>query len=70
VDLITAAIPFFFLLMGVEALVGRRRRLRIFRGPDVVANLSLGTPQTVVGVLAAALIAGVYRRRRRRSVRG
>ncbi len=60
VDLITAAIPFFFLFMGVEAFVGRRRRLRIFRGPDVVSDLSLGTLQTVVGVLTAALIAGVY----------
>ncbi len=59
-DLITAAIPFFFLFMGVEAFVGRRNNRRVFRGPDVVTDLSLGTLQTVVGVVAAALIAGVY----------
>jgi sterol desaturase/sphingolipid hydroxylase (fatty acid hydroxylase superfamily) len=61
VDLITPAIPFFFLLMGVEHVVGRGRGRRIFRGPDVVADLSLGVMQVLVGVMFAFVIVGGYR---------
>jgi alkylglycerol monooxygenase len=60
VDLITMAIPFFFLLMGVEHLVGRAQGRRVYRGPDVVADLSLGVMQVLFGVLAASLIVGTY----------
>lgn len=60
VDLITMAIPFFFLLMGVEHLVGRARGVRVFRAPDVIADLSLGVMQVLVGVVAAAVILGGY----------
>lgn len=59
-DLITAAIPFFFLLMGVEALVGRARGLRVFRAPDVLADLALGVLQVLFTVVAAGLLAGLY----------
>jgi alkylglycerol monooxygenase len=60
VDLITAAIPFFFVLMGVEALVGRARGRRVFRAPDVLTDLALGVLQVLVTVLAAGLLSGLY----------
>jgi sterol desaturase/sphingolipid hydroxylase (fatty acid hydroxylase superfamily) len=60
VDLITAAIPFFFLLMGVEALVGRARGRRVFRAPDVMTDLALGVLQVLFTVVAAGLLAGPY----------
>lgn len=55
------AIPFFFLLMGVEHVVGRARGVRVFRAPDVVADLSLGVMQVLVQVVAAGVIVGGYR---------
>jgi len=60
VDLITYAIPFFLLLMGVEMLVGRRRGRTVFRHHDVLTNLSLGTMQVIVTVVGAVLISGLY----------
>ena len=36
---IALAIPFFFLLMGVEIFFARRRRLSLYRFPDVIADL-------------------------------
>jgi len=60
VDLITAAIPFFFLLMGVEALVGRARGIRVFRTPDVMTDLALGVLQVLFTVVAAGFLAGLY----------
>lgn len=40
-NLILLAIPLFFVLMGLEWLAGRLRGRRVFRGPDVFANLSI-----------------------------
>lgn len=54
------AIPFFFLLMGVEALVGRARGRRVFRAPDVLTDLALGVLQVLFTVVAAGLLAGLY----------
>ncbi len=54
------AIPFFFLLMGVELVVGKLRGRRIFRGPDVINNLSLGTLQVIFTVVAAGLLSAMY----------
>ncbi|WP_375771899.1 sterol desaturase family protein [Archangium gephyra] len=59
-DLITLSIPLFFLLMGVEWLCGRLQGRRVFRGPDVFANLSLGAAQTVFTTVAVGLLAGAY----------
>ncbi len=59
-DLITAAIPFFFLLMGVELVVGRLTGRKVFRGPDVMNNLALGVLQVLFGVVAASLLAAIY----------
>ncbi len=60
VDLVTLAIPFFFLGMLVELIVGRVRKRPVFRGPDVAANLALGTMQTLVGVVGGVVIIGGY----------
>ena len=58
-NLIALAIPFFFLLMGVELWVARRRGLRVYRFADVLANLSCGMTQQILLVFQiAALTAG------------
>ena len=60
VDVITLSIPAFFLLIGLEWLVGRSRGRRVFRGPDVLADLLLGSAQTLFGVVAAFVLVGSY----------
>ncbi len=60
VDLITLAIPFFFLLMGVELVAGLARGKRIFRGNDVMACLALGTLQTVFAVVVGGVLSWLY----------
>ncbi len=56
---IALAIPFFFLLMGVELFFARRRGLKLYRFNDVVVDLSCGITQQVFVVFeVAALIAG------------
>jgi alkylglycerol monooxygenase len=59
-NLITLSIPLFFALMGIEWGAGRLRGRRVFRGPDVFANLSLGAAQTVFSAVAGGLLAGAY----------
>ena len=59
-DLINAAIPFFFVLIAAEFVIGRLQGRRIFRAPDVIADLSLGTLQTIFTVVAAGLLSGLY----------
>ena len=59
-DLILLSVPIFFALMGAEWLVGRVRGRPIFRGPDVFANLALGTAQTVFAAVAAGFLASGY----------
>ncbi len=61
-DIIVLSIPTFFLFIGIEAFVGRRRKQRIFRAADVSADLMLGLAQTVFGALAAWFIVGNYAR--------
>jgi alkylglycerol monooxygenase len=56
---IAAAVPFFFLLIGVELWVARRRGARVYRFADAINDLSCGVTQQVMAALAAgALIAG------------
>ncbi|MDP2344084.1 MAG: sterol desaturase family protein [Deltaproteobacteria bacterium] len=59
-DLITYSIPFFFLLMGVELVVGRLKGKHIYRGPDVTADLALGVLQVVFTVVASTLLSFMY----------
>ena len=58
---IALAIPFFFLLMGVELWLARRRGLELYRFADVIADLSCGMTQQIllvfeIGVLTAAYV--------------
>ena len=59
-NVITLSIPAFFVLMGLEWLVGRVKKRRVYRGPDVLADLLLGSAQTLFGVVAAGVLLGGY----------
>ena len=55
---IALAIPFFFLLMGVEIWVARRRGLKLYRFTDSVVDLSCGMTQQILLVFAVTVLAG------------
>ena len=56
---IALAIPFFFLLIGVEWLVSRRKGVDVYRFNDAVTDLGCGIGQQVTAVLfKGALFAG------------
>ena len=57
---IALAIPFFFLLMGVEIFFARRRRLSLYRFPDVIADISCGMTQQILLVFEVAALTGGY----------
>jgi sterol desaturase/sphingolipid hydroxylase (fatty acid hydroxylase superfamily) len=59
-NLIVLAIPFFFLLIGIELLVSKWKRLPYYRFNDAITNLSCGIGSQVVGVLIKALTVGGY----------
>ena len=46
--LYAAAVPVFFALMALEAIVARRRGLRVFRRADTIANLLMGLGNRVL----------------------
>src|SRR2546425_7856122 len=55
-NLIALAIPFFFLLMGVELWAASRRRVKLYRFADVIADISCGMTQQIFLVFAVAVI--------------
>ena len=57
---IALAIPFFFILMGVEIWIARRRGLKLYRFTDSVVDLSCGMTQQILLVFAVAVLAGAY----------
>ncbi len=57
---IALAIPFFFLLIGIELLVCRARGLSAYRLHDAVSSLSCGVGQQVIGVFATAFTFAAY----------
>ena len=57
---IALAIPFFFLLMGVELWIARRRGARVYRFNGAVVDLSCGMTQQVLLVFAAGVLAAGY----------
>ncbi len=59
-NLIALAIPFFFLLIGVELWIARRRGLSVYRFPDALANLSCGMTQQIFLVFEVAALTGGY----------
>ena len=52
---ITIAIPFFFLLMGVEVLVGKFKKEKYYNFSDSIADLSTGILSQLSGIFLKAL---------------
>jgi alkylglycerol monooxygenase len=59
-NLIALAIPLFFLFIGLELFVARRRGASVYRLADALADLGCGIGQRAVLVLGAAAVLGVY----------
>lgn len=59
-DYIALAVPFFFVLIGIEALVARRRRLRTFRFADTIADLGCGVTQRMALLLVGGGLGFAY----------
>jgi len=53
---IALAIPVFFILIGLELWISKRRNLELYRFNDTVNDISMGILQQVVGILAKGLI--------------
>lgn len=51
VSYIALSIPVFFLLIGVELLVGYLKEEKLYRFNDALTNINLGTGQQIVGVM-------------------
>jgi len=58
--LIALSIPFFFLFIGMELLVARARRRRVYRLADAIGDLGCGMAQQLVLVFVGAALLGVY----------
>ncbi|MGO9829568.1 MAG: sterol desaturase family protein [Myxococcaceae bacterium] len=59
-NLIALAIPAFFLFIGLELWLARRRGVRVYRFADALADLGCGIGQRAVLVLGAAAVLAVY----------
>jgi sterol desaturase/sphingolipid hydroxylase (fatty acid hydroxylase superfamily) len=57
---IALAIPFFFLLMGVELWVARRRGLKLYRFTDALVDLSCGMTQQILLVFGVGVLLAGY----------
>jgi sterol desaturase/sphingolipid hydroxylase (fatty acid hydroxylase superfamily) len=57
---IALAVPFFFLLIGIELLVARARRRSVYRLADAVGDLGCGVGQQAVLVFAGAALLAAY----------
>ena len=58
---IALAVPFFFLLMGIELLVARRRKRSVYRFEDALTNVSCGVTQQIIMLFAnGVLFAGYF----------
>ncbi len=58
---IALAIPFFFLLMGVEIFFARRRGLKLYRFPDAIVDLSCGMTQQILLVFEVGVLVAAYK---------
>ena len=59
VNYIALAIPVFFLLIGVELLIGKLQKTDLYRFNDAITNISCGIGQQVIGVfIKTAVIIG------------
>ena len=58
--IITWATPVFFLLIGIELLVAKRRGRRAYTSGDAVNSIGLGVISQIVGVFSKLLTLGIY----------
>jgi len=54
------SIPIFFLLIGIELLVDKIQKTRLYRFYDAITNLSCGIGQQVVGIFMKVFSVGAY----------
>lgn len=59
-DVVQAAIPLFFALIGLELLVARLRGRRVYRLDDSISDLSCGILSQFAGIAIALLTIGVF----------
>jgi alkylglycerol monooxygenase len=59
-NLVALAIPAFFIFIGLELYLARRRGASVYRLADALADLGCGIGQRAVLVLGAAAVLGVY----------
>src|SRR5690242_8609415 len=60
INYIALAVPFFFVAIGVELLVARRRGLRLYRTADAIADIGCGMSSQLVTVFAHGLLLAGY----------
>lgn len=58
--IITLSTPVFFLLIGIEYVVGRMRGKDTYRTDDMINSIGLGMISQVLGVFQKALSIGIY----------
>lgn len=51
ISYIALSIPIFFLLIGIELVVGYLKKEKLYRFNDALTNINLGTGQQIVGVM-------------------
>ena len=59
-QIIVLATPIFFLLIGVEFLVGWKRGRNTYRLNDALSSIALGIMSQLVGVLTTLMALGIY----------
>jgi len=57
---IALAVPFFFLLIGIELLVARRRGRQVYRLGDALSDLGCGITQQILAVFFNAALLAAY----------
>ncbi|MCF8276600.1 MAG: sterol desaturase family protein [Flavobacteriales bacterium] len=60
VNYIALSIPIFFLLIGVELLVGYLKKEKLYRFNDALTNINLGIGSQVVGIMTKGLLFLAY----------
>lgn len=60
IDYIALSIPVFFLLIGIELLIARASKKRLYRYADTLTNLGTGTVQQISSLFWAAATFAVY----------
>ncbi len=60
VDYIALSIPIFFLLIGMELVVSKLKKTRLYRFNDAITNLSCGIGQQVLGIFLKTVLVLAY----------